>query len=182
VNHSKPYTESEIQYLKDNYRSYGNVELAKHLFRSAPSVRQKLRTLNLKRTEAEILKLKKRPNSGQFKKGQKPGCTKYDGYERMTKDGYIEVRVSEGVFRLKHHINWEKANGEIPEGLKLRCIDGNKQNTDPQNWELTNNGEIIQRNANREKQSKTLKSKWNIAWRLNQMGIKRSWYTNTKLK
>ena len=79
----------------------------------------------------------------QFKKGQTPHNTKYAGHERVTKDGYIEVSVNEqnphtGFERryvLKHRYLWEQANGPIPSGMCLKCLDGNKQNTCPGNWE-----------------------------------------------
>ncbi|OWK23941.1 hypothetical protein AJ87_26355 [Rhizobium yanglingense] len=36
----------------------------------------------------------------------------------------------------KHRWLWEKANGPIPEGHVLKCLDGDKTNCDPSNWEL----------------------------------------------
>ena len=31
-------------------------------------------------------------------------------------------------------IRWEEVNGPIPDGHCLKCVDGNKSNTDPKNW------------------------------------------------
>jgi hypothetical protein len=86
------------------------------------------------------------PNSArtQFKKGQRPHNTNYLGHERITKDGYIEISVDErnphtGFERRyvqKHRYLWEKINGPVPEGMFLKCLDTNRQNTDPANWEL----------------------------------------------
>ncbi|WP_343684037.1 HNH endonuclease signature motif containing protein [Asticcacaulis sp.] len=86
------------------------------------------------------------PNSArtQFKKGQLPHNTKHLGHERISKDGYVEISVAEtnphtGFERryvLKHRHLWEQKNGPIPAGHPLKCLDGNKQNTDPSNWEL----------------------------------------------
>jgi len=80
----------------------------------------------------------------QFKKGQLPANTKYAGHERTTRDGYVEISVEEmnphtGFERRyvqKHRWLWEKENGQVPEGMALKCLDGNKQNTDPSNWKL----------------------------------------------
>lgn len=80
----------------------------------------------------------------QFKKGQLPHNTKYLGHERVSKDGYVEISVAEtnphtGYERryvLKHVWLWEKANGPLPEGMCLKCIDNNRLNTAPSNWEL----------------------------------------------
>lgn len=79
----------------------------------------------------------------QFKKGQLPHNTKYLGHERLTVDGYVEISVDEvnphtGYERRyvqKHRWLWEQKNGPVPEGHALKCLDGNKQNTDPSNWE-----------------------------------------------
>ena len=51
----------------------------------------------------------------RFKKGNIPGNHKPVGYERITKDGYIEVKTAEpNVFELKHRLIWAEHNGEIP--------------------------------------------------------------------
>ena len=34
----------------------------------------------------------------------------------------------------KHRWLWEKLHGPIPNDMMLKCLDGNKQNTDPSNW------------------------------------------------
>lgn len=85
------------------------------------------------------------PNSArtQFKKGQLPHNTKYLGHERVSADGYVEISIDEenphtGFERryvLKHRYLWEQKNGPLAEGMILKCLDGNKQNTDPANWE-----------------------------------------------
>lgn len=78
----------------------------------------------------------------QFRKGNQPHNTHYLGHERVSKDGYVEVSIDEtnphtGFERryvLKHLHEWEKVNGPVPEGMCLKAIDGNRQNTDPSNW------------------------------------------------
>nr|WP_282576146.1 HNH endonuclease [Sinorhizobium meliloti] len=37
---------------------------------------------------------------------------------------------------LKHRYLWEQKNGPLPAGTRLRCLDGDRQNTDPSNWEV----------------------------------------------
>ena len=52
-------------------------------------------------------------NRTSFKKGNTPYNYKPVGSERITKDGYIEVKVSDpNKWRLKHIIIWERENGE----------------------------------------------------------------------
>lgn len=80
---------------------------------------------------------------GWFRKGQEPHNTRYLGHERVSKDGYVEVSVAEpnphtGYPRRyvqKHRWLWEQANGPVPDGMVLKCLDGDKLNTDPSNWE-----------------------------------------------
>jgi hypothetical protein len=81
----------------------------------------------------------------QFKKGQLPHNTKGPGHERICKkDGYVIMIVAEtnpwsGAATRpvhKHRWLWEQVNGPVPEGMALKCIDSNKLNTDPSNWEL----------------------------------------------
>ncbi|MCW3837851.1 HNH endonuclease signature motif containing protein [Sphingomonas canadensis] len=83
-----------------------------------------------------------RASETQFKKGQLPHNTRYLGHERISKDGYVEISVSEtnphtGYERryvLKHRWLWEQANGPLPKGHCLKSLDGDKTNTDPSNW------------------------------------------------
>lgn len=80
----------------------------------------------------------------QFKKGRLPHNTKYLGHERLDKNGYLEISVAEtnphtGYERryvLKHRYLWEQKNGQVPKGHALKCLDGNRLNTDPSNWVL----------------------------------------------
>jgi hypothetical protein len=80
----------------------------------------------------------------QFKKGNLPHNANYLGHERIDpKDGYVYVSIDEtnphtGFERryvLKHKWLWERENGALTEGWALKCLDGNRQNTDPSNWE-----------------------------------------------
>jgi HNH endonuclease len=79
----------------------------------------------------------------QFKNGQLPHNTKHLGHERITTDGYVEISIEEtnphtGYERRyvqKHRHLWEKANGPVPDGMCLKCLDSDKTNTDPSNWE-----------------------------------------------
>lgn len=80
----------------------------------------------------------------QFTPGERRGVAvklyKPIGTERVSKDGYLERKIHDGMplqsrWRAVHLIRWEAANGPLPKGSCLKCLDGNKGNTDPQNWE-----------------------------------------------
>ena len=83
----------------------------------------------------------------QFKKGNVPHNVKFDGYERITKDGYIEVRVKMGKFKLKHRVVWESVNGPVPRDSCVVFKDGNKLNCDIENLELITRAENMKRNT-----------------------------------
>lgn len=80
----------------------------------------------------------------QFKKGElhdrTDGWIKPIGFERLSKDGYIEVKVRDGLqekpcknYRPKHRIIWEQHHGPIPEGVNIVFADGDRTNFDPEN-------------------------------------------------
>lgn len=81
----------------------------------------------------------------QFKKGSRSGraVALYQpiGAERWSKEGYRERKIHDGLpmqsrWRAVHLIRWEKKNGPVPAGHCLKCLDGDKGNTRPSNWEL----------------------------------------------
>lgn len=80
---------------------------------------------------------------GWFKKGNLPHTAKHLGHERIDKDGYVLVSVDqknphtgfERRYVFKHRWQWEQVNGPVPDGHRLKCLDGNRANTDPSNWE-----------------------------------------------
>ncbi|MGR3452911.1 HNH endonuclease [Pseudooceanicola sp.] len=85
------------------------------------------------------------PNSARtrFKKGNRPHTWRGAGHERIDeKDGYVIMIVEEtnpwtgAPTRpvLKHKHFWEQLYGPVPEGHCLKCMDGDKTNTDPSNW------------------------------------------------
>lgn len=82
-----------------------------------------------------------------FKKGILPHNTKFDGHERLNKDGYIEVRIALGKYVLKHRHIWEQHNGKIPKGMVLVFKDRNKENLSIDNLELITMGENMTRNS-----------------------------------
>lgn len=84
------------------------------------------------------------PNSvaTRFKPGSVPANRKPIGDERMGRDGYIEIKVAipnpytghPTRYMHKHRFLWEQANGPLPRGMALKCLDGNRLNTEPANW------------------------------------------------
>ena len=72
-----------------------------------------------------------------FKKGHIPKNYRPIGSERITKDGYIEVKIADpNKWKLKHRVIWEQAKGKVPHGYAIIFKDGNKLNTDIDNLML----------------------------------------------
>jgi hypothetical protein len=64
-----------------------------------------------------------------FKKGQEPINHRPIGSERITKDGYIEVKIAEpNKWRLKHLIVWEEVNGPVPPKHCIFFMDNDRTN------------------------------------------------------
>ena len=69
-----------------------------------------------------------------FKKGNIPPNHRQVGSERITRDGYIEVKTQEpNVFKLKHRLIWEEHNGPIPKGYNIQFRDKNPLNCSIEN-------------------------------------------------
>lgn len=104
-----------------------------------------------------------------FKKGtvqdRPDGWIKPVGFERVSKDGYIEVKVRDSLidgiqpnvpgsfnsnYRMKHHVVWEEHNGPIPPSTMIVFADHDKRNFDPDNlvavprklWAVISKGSI----------------------------------------
>lgn len=83
-----------------------------------------------------------------FKKGNIPPNHKPVGYERFTKDGYIEVKVREtNVFKLKHRYIWEQQNGTIPRGCNIQFKDGNRLNCSIENLYMISRTDQVAKNS-----------------------------------
>ena len=168
------FTECEKQFIRENYLKKPIKRIASELGRSAYGVFNFMKSeelkvpheiveqrkknsqfskgnvshnKGLKQTDYMSAKAIEKTKETRFKKGNKPHNTNYNGHERISKDGYIEIRVSEGNYQLKHRVEWEKLNGPIPEGEILVCLSEAKSNTAPSNWELISREENMLRNS-----------------------------------
>jgi hypothetical protein len=167
------WTDTERQYMLDNYHNKPTKEIAKHLNRPISGIYAQADKMKLKKCP-EYLKanvyiitnpsvrhqFKKGQlawNKGmkglqiggvhtQFSKGSKPHNWVEDGSERIDKDGYAMIKVN-GKFILKHRHIYEQHFGKIPKGLVVRFKDGNKENFSLDNLEKITRGEHQLRNS-----------------------------------
>ncbi len=90
-------------------------------------------------------------NITSFKKGNIPANIKPLGSERISADGYREIKIAEKNpytgsptrYKLKHVHIWEKANGPVPKGHILIFKDGNQLNCDIGNLALLSRAELL---------------------------------------
>jgi hypothetical protein len=90
------------------------------------------------------------PNKTSFKKGHKPHNWVPIGSERITKDGYVQIKIQEGKFqknwRGKHILVWEAVNGPLPKGHAIIFGDGNNRNFDLDNLILVSRAQLLKLN------------------------------------
>jgi hypothetical protein len=88
-------------------------------------------------------------NRTSFKKGNRPANYRPVGSERLSKDGYLEVKIADpNKWRLKHLVIWEEANGPLPKGHCVIFLDSNKQNLALENLRLITRNQLARLNQN----------------------------------
>ena len=108
-------------------------------------------------------------NKTSFKKGNIPPNRREIGSERVTKDGFIEVKIQDGHLNknwiLKHRYIYEKYYGSIPKGYKVIFLDGNRKNFEIDNLKaISSHEELIMNEHNlRFKHKKLTESAYIIA-------------------
>ena len=84
---------------------------------------------------------------GWFKKGNTPPNHHEVGTEVMNTDGYLLIKIAEpNVWKLKHILVWEAANGPAPDGSVVLFLDGNHENTALDNLMLITRAELARLN------------------------------------
>lgn len=83
-----------------------------------------------------------------FKKGNIPANFREQWSERITEDGYIEIKteVHQKKWKLKHRWVWEQIHGPVPKGYSLKFKDGNKLNCSIENLMLMSKRECLTMN------------------------------------
>lgn len=98
----------------------------------------------------------------QFRAGERRGVAvrlyKPIGTERVSKDGYIERKIHDGMplqsrWRAVHLLRWEAINGPLPAGHALKCLNGDKADTEPSNWEALPRAVLARLNGGRHRRT-----------------------------
>ena len=164
------YTDEMKQFILENYKGRYNQELT-DLFNQKFNTNITSRTIKsykannklnsglsgkFRKGQAPHNKGKKMPKEvyekvrhTMFAKGNVPPNHRPVGSERISKDGYIEVKVAEpNKWRLKQRVVYEEAKGKIPEGCTIIFLDGNKQNCNIDNLRCITRSELLYLNCN----------------------------------
>lgn len=164
------YTDEMKQFILDNYKGRYNQELA-DLFNQKFNTNITSRTIKsykannklnsgltgkFRKGQTPHNKGKKMPKEvyekvkhTMFAKGNVPPNHRTVGSERISKDGYIEVKVAEpNKWRLKQRVVYEETKGKIPEGCPIIFLDGNKRNFDIDNLRCITRSELLYLNCN----------------------------------
>lgn len=168
----QPWTQEELRYVLDNYKSLNKVQIAEGLKKigpghSAGSVKALYTKYGLvsgidshfKKGHISANKGVKLPpemyeklKKTMFKKGNQPYNTLKIGDEVITTNGYIKVKIGEpNKWKQKHRLVWEQYKGPIPKGYKITFLDGNILNCNIDNLVLVTDGECLTLNRNYRK-------------------------------
>lgn len=156
---SKLFTHSQVEYIKQKYQKHSPKRVAELLNKTCNGnfTENQIKSfvhnhgINCGRTgrfekgqtpwntgTTGVMK----PNKTSFKKGDIPINHRPVGSERITKDGYREIKTAEPrTWELLQRYNWAKVHGceNMPENLRFK--DGNPLNCDVSNLEPVSNQE-----------------------------------------
>jgi hypothetical protein len=92
----------------------------------------------------------------QFKPGERRGVAvrlyKPIGHERLSKEGYLQRKIHDGLprqsrWRAVHLLVWEAANGPLPQGHVVAFRNGDKRDIRLENLECIPRRELMRRNT-----------------------------------
>ncbi|WP_422101965.1 HNH endonuclease signature motif containing protein [Vreelandella sp.] len=172
ANQGKPWSPEDLAALAKVYPDTDNATLARIFRRSLSSIKNAAVNNELKKSAAYLEREKPgqfrsghptwnkgthfRPRGsekGQFKPGHKPHTWLPIGSERVTKDGYLQRKLSDTGYPPRDwvpvsHIEWEKHHGKpVPKGHAVIFRDGNSRNFGPANLELISRADLMRRNS-----------------------------------
>lgn len=158
------YTDKQVEFIKKNVKGITNKYLTE-LFNKKFNTNLKLQQIKsfkanrglkseldcrFKKGNIPVNKGKKGlcgANRTSFKKGNKSYNRVPIGSKRITKDGYIQIKIQDGKlqnnWKGKHIIIWEKHNGPLPKGHAIIFGDGNKRNFNIDNLILVSRYQLL---------------------------------------
>ncbi|WP_286903145.1 HNH endonuclease signature motif containing protein [Vreelandella sedimenti] len=171
ANKGKPWSPEDLASLEKIYPDTDNKTLARIFRRSKFSIKNQASLYGWKKSEAHMaekpgcFKAGSSPwNKGtnysapgtertRFKKGHMPPNWKPIGTERITKDGYLQRKLTDTGNPSRDwvavsHIEWEKHNGRpVPKGHAVVFRDEDNRNFAGENLELISRADLMRRNS-----------------------------------
>ena len=171
ANQGKPWTPEDLKALERVYPDTDNATLGRIFRRSDCSIKNQAVIHGRRKSDAYMATKPgcfkpgltpwnkgvpfSPPGSekGRFRKGQKPHTWQPIGSERVTKDGYLQRKMTDTGYPPRDwvpvsHIEWEKRHGKpVPEGHAVLFRDGDKRNFAPGNLELISRADLMRRNS-----------------------------------
>lgn len=144
----KRWTKAEEAQLQRDYADTATPILARRFRCRADSVRYKAKSLGVKKSAKYLASLL----SGRFKPGNRTSRHRPVGAQRITKDGYLQRKVSDTGYPPRdwtgeHILMWEAQHGPVPQEHVVAFRDGNRQNLRLDNLELISRADLIRRNT-----------------------------------
>lgn len=144
-NKGRKYKPEEIEYLKAISEGRSNREITKLFNQKFSDARTEDSISSIRYENGMVNRIKT-----QFEKGNKPVNWVPVGSERVTADGYTQVKVRDGHnhdnWKGKHIIMWEEEHGAIPDGSVVIFGDGDRTNLDISNLICVDRGKLAQLN------------------------------------
>ncbi len=171
ANQGKPWSPEDLAALAKVYPDTDNATLGRIFRRSESSIQNQAVNHGWRKSDAHMAK---KPgcfkpgltpwNKGthysapgsentRFRKGQKPHTWLPIGSERVTKDGYLQRKLTDTGYPPRDwvpvsHIEWEKHHGKpVPKGYAVIFRDGNNRNFAHGNLELISRADLMRRNS-----------------------------------
>jgi hypothetical protein len=170
---NQPWTPEADAQLAELYKTLSAGEIGKLMGRTRTSIKGRVHVLGLKKPEGVTNSGRFQPgqsswNKGkQFDSGGRSHETRFQpghrggralerylpvGSERITKDGYIQRKVSDDAvfykrWRFVHVLVWEAANGPVPKGHVVTFKNGKRDDTRLENLQLLHRRVLMQRNT-----------------------------------
>lgn len=89
-----------------------------------------------------------RTKATRFQKGQHPASYRPIGSRRISKDGYVEIKVSDNKWRQEHCIVYEEKYGPTPRGCIIIHLNKDKLDNDIDNLMMISRAENAYMNRN----------------------------------
>lgn len=165
--HPAPWTDAEINILRQHYPAGGIRAVRPLLNRTDAAIRDKRQKLGISSKKNHGCFEDGQPpwNKGrkgytpggrnaetQFKQGRKPHNWVPIGAERLSKGGYLQRKMTDTGYPPRdwvfvHHLLWIEHNGPIPKGHIVVFRNGDKTDIRLENLELISRRELMGRNS-----------------------------------